>query len=183
MHYVITGNIGCGKSTAISQLKLLLPTFSFYSIDDIVAQAYLNEQVQQQLTAHFGFYEKHKVRDLFFSNPEAKQIVEGVINPYVSQQLQDILSRKENSITEYPVVFEYNQTHLFDKVIFIWADDEVRIQRVIQRNGFTRDQVLAVMRKQISQEEKKDKADFIVVNNDSLDALQNELEKLVLLID
>ena len=178
MHYVITGNIGCGKSTAIKELKLLLPEFSFYSIDDIVAQAYRDETIKSQLQAMLGVSEKHQVRELFFSNPQSKSTVESIINPFVNKQLQDILSKDENSITEYPVVFEYNQVHLFDKVIFLYADDEIRVQRVIQRNGFTRDQVQAVMQKQLPQETKMNAAHYVVMNNGDIETLKQELSAL-----
>lgn len=179
MHYVITGNIGCGKSTAISLLKTLLPGFAFYSIDDIVAQAYQDKGIRNQLQDKLGVCEKHEVRELFFSDPNAKAIVESIINPFVQAQLVSILDRDENSITEYPVVFEYNKTHLFDKIIFIYADDEVRVQRVMKRNGFTLEQVQAVMKKQLPQETKKLAAHYVVTNNADIESLTNELTKLV----
>jgi len=155
-----------------------LPEFSFYSIDDIVAQAYRDETIKSQLQAMLGVSEKHQVRELFFSNPQSKSTVESIINPFVNKQLQDILSKDENSITEYPVVFEYNQVHLFDKVIFLYADDEIRVQRVIQRNGFTRDQVQAVMQKQLPQETKMNAAHYVVMNNGDIETLKQELSAL-----
>ena len=64
-----------------------------------------------------------------------------------------------------------------DVVISVLMNKEKRIQRIMARDGFTEEQVMARINNQISDEERIQKSDFIIDNNDDLAHLKNEVEK------
>lgn len=77
-----------------------------------------------------------------------------------------------------PLLFETGFDALFDKIIFVQCDDDIRLQRLMRRNDFTEEQALKRMNAQLPQKEKMQKSDFIIYNNSSLE----DLEKQVLIL-
>ena len=65
--------------------------------------------------------------------------------------------------------------NLFDKIIFIYADDKIRLKRLINRNNYTEEYALLRINSQLPQEEKLARCDYVIKNNDTVD----ELKKLV----
>ena len=68
---------------------------------------------------------------------------------------------------------------LFDKVLFVYTDDEIRLERLMKRNNYTREYAQIRMNSQISQDEKINKADYIIYNNSTINELEAQLIKLL----
>lgn len=77
-----------------------------------------------------------------------------------------------------PLLFEANMTDLFDKIIFVYTNDEIRLKRLLLRNGYTLDYAKARINSQMRQEEKAQKSDYVINNNGSIEELNHQLIKL-----
>ena len=76
------------------------------------------------------------------------------------------------------MLFEANMTDLFDKIIFIYADDDIRLKRLLLRNGYSVDYAKARLNSQMRQEEKAQKSDYVINNNGSIEELNVNIIKL-----
>jgi dephospho-CoA kinase len=79
---------------------------------------------------------------------------------------------------ESAIIFESGICSLVDHVIVVTAPDEVRIQRVMNRDGISREKVLEWMSRQLPQEEVRQRADFEIVNDGQADISQ-QLEAIL----
>ena len=75
-----------------------------------------------------------------------------------------------------PLLFETDFYKLFDKILFIACDDNIRLERLMKRNNFTKEEALLRINAQLPQEEKIKKSDFVIYNNSTVE----DLEKRVL---
>ena len=89
--------------------------------------------------------------------------------------------QRENGIVfvAVPQLFEANMEKLFDKIIFIYANDEIRLERLIKRNNYSEEYAKIRMNSQLPQEIKAKKSDYVIYNNSDLNCLKKELFKLV----
>ena len=69
-------------------------------------------------------------------------------------------------------------TDLFDKIIFVYTNDEIRLKRLLLRNGYTLDYAKARINSQMRQEEKAQKSDYVINNNGSIEELNVNIIKL-----
>lgn len=180
----ITGGIGSGKST-LSAL-LLKHGFPVYDTDKEARRLQDdNEILVQQIKSLLGenIYLNGKlnrpaVAALVFNNSELLHKLTTVVHPVVKQ---DFINWKSNYsgedliFIESAVLFEGGFNLLTDKIILVTASEDVRIQRVMNRDGITQEQVLSRIKNQIPDTEKAPKSDLIINTNQGLpeDILQS----------
>ena len=100
--------------------------------------------------------------------------IDRIVHPYVFKDFQESgLQWMESAI-----MFESGIYKLVDKVVAVIAPKEVRIQRVMQRDGINREKVLEWMSRQMDQKELIRKADYVVINDGETD-LDKQLNKII----
>ncbi|MGI5975863.1 MAG: dephospho-CoA kinase [Paludibacter sp.] len=173
----ITGGIASGKST----LSNLLKAHGFPVYDsDLEARRLQNEhpEIISQTKALFGddIYvdgqlNRPAVATLVFQNPELLKKLTDIVHPVVKAEfLQWTRQFKPNKLIfiESAILFEANFDKLVDKVILLTVSEEIRIQRVMERDGSTREQVLARIKNQIPDTEKIPKSDLVILTDQGL---------------
>ena len=173
----ITGGIASGKST----LSSLLKTHGFPVYDsDLEARRLQNEHpaIVSQTKALFGddIYvdgqlNRPAVAALVFQNPELLKKLTDIVHPVVKADfLQWTKQFNPNQLIfiESAVLFEANFDGLVDKVILLTVSEEIRIQRVMERDGSTKKQVLARIKNQIPDTEKIPKSDLVILTDQGL---------------
>ena len=95
----------------------------------------------------------------------------------------NIAKEKYNFDKEIQQAIEYHTTgnpnmNLFDKIIFVYTNDEIRLKRLLLRNGYTLDYAKARINSQMRQEEKAQKSDYVINNNGSIEELNVNIIKL-----
>ena len=159
----ITGNIASGKSQVE---KFISEKYTLYDADNIAHQI-------------LGNVDRKKLGEKVFSDPAARKKLEEFIHPKVKDEILKIFEQNLNVVfISIPLLFETGFDALFDKIIFVQCDDDIRLQRLMRRNDFTEEQALKRMNAQLPQKEKMQKSDFIIYNNSSLE----DLEKQVLIL-
>jgi len=180
----ITGGIGSGKSTVANLFQLLgVPV---YNADD-AAKKLMNESpvIRQKLVEAFGAHTYNEnglnrpwLAEKVFSNPEKLQQLNSIVHPIVIQYGKDLMAVQEGPLVmkEAAIFFESGSAAGLDYIIGVYAPEELRIQRVIQRDGSTRQEVQSRMARQINEEVKMKLCDFVIVNDDTRLVIPQVLE-------
>lgn len=186
----IVGNIASGKSTVENVLRK-----KGYKVfdSDIIAHEVLNDLSEKILEAfkdydilENGRISRQKLGALVFDDKNLKEKLENIVHPEIKARLKKIF--EENKLEKYifvsiPLLFEVGWRNLFDKILFIYTEDKIRLNRLMQRNNFTKDEALARIKSQLPQEEKVKVSDFIINNNHSIDVLQKYIERFIIQLE
>jgi dephospho-CoA kinase len=176
----ITGGIGGGKSTLADKLRA--EGFEVYD-SDMEARRLQNEHplIREQLIELFGedIYtaqglNRASIASMVFTNKDLLLKLNKVVHPVVEAHFRSWVEKYSANkflFVESAILFESGFNNFVDKVIVITASEEIRIRRVIKRDGSTVEQVLARMSSQISEDFKTSKADFIIHSDDNMPLL------------
>ena len=177
----LTGGIGSGKTAASDYFE----TLGICVVDaDVEARAVVEPGTEtlQQIAQHFGrevltqdgHLNRPWLREKVFQQPEERQWLESVTHPAIRQRIVDKLGAATSpySILVSPLLFESGQNELTDRVLLIDVPESVQIERTTQRDGNSEDQVKAILKAQLPRDERRKKADDIIVNDSDLAALQ-----------
>jgi dephospho-CoA kinase/predicted metal-dependent HD superfamily phosphohydrolase len=146
MRIVVTGNIGCGKSTVCEMLARHLPRFELVSVDQMVSRLYENPEFQRELEWLCGTRSKPEVSRVVFADAGLKQKVEALSLKFLTNELDRVFQRS-NVIVEFPLFYEIPRwvPHA-DFVLVLGCDAETQRNRVLARDGISTEhfeQVLA----------------------------------------
>ena len=169
----ITGGIGSGKSYVC---KLLAQRgIEVYDCDAAAKRLIrTSPRLRQQLKALIGSLDKAAISRFLLANEENQQAVNAIVHPAVFQDFEE----SGMLWMESAILFESGADKLVDRVVVVTAPEEVRIQRVMQRDGITREKALQWIARQWPQEQVKARADFEIVNDGHAD-LNSQIERLL----
>ena len=172
----ITGGIGSGK-THICKLLELMNFSVFYSDTEAKNIQNTDPEVRTKLIELFseecytedGLNRKF-LAEIIFSDPTAKKQVEEIMHPAVAKHFIQWCETKEASnerivFIESAILYESGFDKMVDKVIMVYADENVRIERSMRRDRADRTAIEERIKNQGSDKEKCKKADFIIYNN------------------
>ena len=173
----ITGGIGSGKSYVCQLLKAR--GIEVYDCDQAAKRIIrTSEKVRQQLLQLIGSLEKADIaRFLLESEANAKKI-DAIVHPAVFHDFET----SGMQWLESAILYESGMDKLVNRVIVVTAPQEVRIQRVMQRDGISREKVLEWMSRQWSQDEIRQRADYEIINDGQAD-LNEQIEQLLTSLD
>ncbi len=172
----ITGGIGSGKTTICNVFKIL--GVSVFHADEVARTLQeTNDSIRSGLIDLFGknIYntdgkpDRKKIAALIFNNPVLKNGVNHLVHPIVNENFHywmDEHKKEDYIIYEAAILFETGSYKDFDFNILITADENIRIQRVMQRDKTSRKAVMERIKNQMSDEEKIPLADHIILNNE-----------------
>jgi len=183
----ITGGIGSGKSTLSHLLRA--EGYSVYDTD-LEARRLQNEHsaMRKKLVDLFGkeiYTEQGLNRSalgkIVFGKPELLIKLNAIVHPLVMEDFNNWVTNrfpKKMLFIESAILYESGFNKLVDKVILITAEDAVRIDRVVKRDGVTPEHVRARMATQLSEAEKLMRADFVIHSDDNLPLL-GKMRKII----
>ena len=174
----LTGGIGSGKSTIASYFKSLgIPV---YIADDASRNVTALPKVRKQIKNQFGAdvfngsgLNRQKLAQLVFSDPEKLKQLNAIIHPAVKADFDLWLTQHANApivIKEAAILFESGSYKNCDAIITITAPEEIRIARVIKRDGVTRDEVLRRIANQWTDAQRIAKSDYVIDNTNGDEA-------------
>lgn len=188
----LTGGIGSGKSTIAAYIAA--QGIPVYIADDearkIMELPEIIHKVQEIFEVNVienGKLNRKKIADLVFSAPNLLKKLNEIIHPAVNENFGIWLKNNEKHryiVKEVAILFESGGYKKCDKIILVTAPEVVRIERVMGRDGVTKEQVLDRMKNQWKDEDKAVLSDYIVVNTDlatakkDVDKILKELNKI-----
>ena len=169
----ITGGIGSGKSYVC---KLLAQRgIEVYDCDAAAKRLIrTSPRLRQQLKALIGSLDKAAISRFLLANEENQQAVNAIVHPAVFQDFEE----SGMLWMESAILFESGADKLVDRVVVVTAPEEIRIERVMQRDDITREKALQWIARQWPQEQVIARADFEIVNDGQAD-LNSQIEKLL----
>ncbi|MBI1805913.1 MAG: dephospho-CoA kinase [Ignavibacteria bacterium] len=183
----LTGGIGSGK-TDVCKIFELLGARVLYA--DLVARDLINSHsdIQKKIRKVFGenvflsngTLDRKQIAKLAFHDSALHEKLNAIVHPHVLRMIeQEIATEKESGhnpilIVEAALLFEAGADHLFDYVVVVDADEGKRIERVIRRDGCSREDVVARINSQMLVKEKVLKADFVLQNSGDRNALKEK---------
>ncbi|CAA6799065.1 MAG: Dephospho-CoA kinase (EC [uncultured Aureispira sp.] len=172
----ITGGIGSGKSTVCRLFeKFGVPV---YYADDR-AKWLMNHQegLKEQLKENFGAasYKEDGLLDraylagIVFKDSAKLELLNSIVHPAVFEdgkqwQIEQEALGATYTLKEAALLFETGSYLNLDRIIVVTVPEEIRIKRVMERDNTTEEEVRARMNKQMPQEEKEKRADYIITN-------------------
>jgi len=170
----LTGGIGSGKSTVAKIFELL--NVPVYYADEASKRLYhTDKNLMAAIKKHFGEevytnnqLNRSRLAELVFSNPEKLELLNSLVHPPTIRDAQDWMQKQTAPyiIKEAALLFESGSAAGLDYVIGIKAPLHIRIKRVMDRDGVSREQVLHRMNRQMDEEIKMRLCDFIIDNDE-----------------
>lgn len=184
----LTGGIAAGKSEALRALEEL--GAATISSDGVVHELLATDELRDLLAARFGDavvqdgqVDRAAVAEVVFAEPEAREWLEQELWPRVDERIAvwcDQLSDRPDpplaGVVEVPLLFEAGMESGFDATVAIVAADELRDERAAARGHAGVD---SRTRRQLSQREKADRADFVVENDGDLVDLERKMSQIL----
>lgn len=172
MKTAITGGIGSGKSY-VCQL-LAKQGIQVYDCDAAAKRLMRQSpRLRQQLTELIGpdtydatgRLDKAAVSRFLLASPQNAAAISAIVHPAVATDFTE----SGEEWMECAILFESGFDRLVDRVIAVTAPEEVRLQRIMQRDGITREQALEWIGRQLPQQEVRRRADMEIVNDGKTD--------------
>jgi dephospho-CoA kinase len=179
----LVGNIASGKST----VEKLLSELGYQTLDsDKVCHDLLQflPEVKETFRDYDVFLDgeisREKLGKLVFRHEDLRKTLENILYPQLLLKIEEFFSGEQDvGFVSVPLLFEAGMENMFDKIVFIYCDDENRLARLISRNGYTKEYATTRMNAQLPQDEKLKKSDFVIYNNSSLEELKNQVKILL----
>lgn len=180
----ITGGIGSGKSLACKVLLTMgIPVFV---ADEEVKKIYDEDtEVKHQLINAFGsniyknnLLDRKALAAIAFNNPEMLAKLNAIAHPAVANRFNSWIERQHAPyvVEEAALMFESKANLRMDCIISVSAPENIRIQRVMQRNHCSEEEVRRRMRYQMNEKERNGLSDFVIVNDNESPLLPQLLE-------
>ena len=183
----VTGGIGAGKSLVSSMLrKQGIPVYDTDSAakrlmteSNVIKQTLVDMLGERVYTAD-GTLNRSLLAEWLFASADHVALMNNIVHPVVKRDFQQWCEEQSCPLVgmECAILFESGFNELADGVIVVHASDEVRLQRVLLRDGATEQQVRARMAAQMSEQDRMARADYVVVNEGS----ESDVERQILQI-
>jgi dephospho-CoA kinase len=184
----LTGGIGAGKSTALAALERL--GAACLSTDAVVHELYGCAEVREAVAGHYGDevlrdgeIDRGALARVAFATAEQRAWLEGLIWPRVGSRIAEFHEAAQTAqpapraaVVEVPLLFESGLDHGFDATIAVIADETVREQRAGARGHEALSERAA---RQLSQQEKAQRATYTVVNDGTEADLESKLSAIL----
>lgn len=180
----ITGGIGSGKTTISNYLKSFgIPLY----VADKEAKALMNRSkiIKQKLIQLFGdkAYVDGKLNRPFlakmiFKDKSLLNQMNAIVHPKVASHFKRWLKKQDAPyiLKEAAIIFENNLQSNYDYIITVVANENLRIERILDREDTTREKIKAVINNQWTDSHKKKLSDFVISNNDLDQAKKQALQ-------
>ena len=179
----LTGSIGMGKSTVARMFEGAgIPVFD---ADSVVRRLQgpggaLVERIGERFpgTVNGGVLDREKLAEQVLQDPEQLAALEKIVHPEVRSAREEFIDRNRGApalLFEIPLLFETGGEAEFDKVIVVSAPAHVQRARVMARAGMTDEKFASIRARQVPDEEKRRRADFVIDTGTDLSTTERQV--------
>ena len=187
----VTGGIASGKTTVANMLKDLgAPIIDYDEISrELVypGQPALREIVEyfgNQVLLDDGRLDRNKLAAIVFKDIDKRKKLESFIHPRIGKvavgKIHEIRQKNSHAIIQIvvPLLIEVNLQHQYHKVLLVYIPKAMQVERLIKRDGITREEAAARLKAQLPIDEKVGYADFVIHNDKTLEDTKKQVEDL-----
>ena len=182
----LTGGIGSGKSAVtkiFEGLGVKVVDADVASRQPVMKGEPALKKIAEKFGANIltseGELDRRKLREIIFNDNSAKDWLENLLHPLIHQILIDDLTSASSSyaILVSPLLFETNQKDLCSKTIVVDTSEDRQINRTSKRDNVEPSQVKLIIDSQIDRKSRNELADIIILNDGSLQELEEKVKK------
>jgi len=183
----LTGGIGSGKST----VECFFQQLGIQTVDaDLVARQVVapGQAALEQIIAHFGAelltaegqLDRAALRDIIFANPEQKAWLNQLLHPLIRQRLLQQLAQCQSAyaILTAPLLLENGLQQYCDQVLVVDVPESLQIERTVKRDQVSEQQVQQILASQHSRAQRRELADQLIDNSQSLPMVEQRVRRL-----
>ncbi len=184
----VTGGIGSGKSTVsriLQEMGAVVIDADKISRDVVMpgekALEELTEVFGEDILDAWGQLQRKKLAHMVFNDNEKLQKLNGILHKYVAQRINDNVKEQQLKKTQIividaPIPIKTGFLDLCHRVWTITADRELRIRRIMGRNGMSYDEAVSRINSQLDEQEYIKIADTVIYNNDDYSLLKEDVK-------
>ncbi len=190
----LTGSIGMGKSTAAARIRTL--GVGVCDADAIVHKLYKAggaavaaiEAAFSGTLAEDGGIDRQRLGAALLADGSAFKRLEAIVHPLVHAAERQFLHDKvakgaEKAVLEIPLLFETGGEKRVDVTIVVSAPPEIQRQRVLERPGMTPEKLDQIVSRQLPDEEKRRRADFVVDTSRTIPETEAQIDRIMAQLD
>ena len=183
----VTGGIGSGKTAATDRFQ----THGITVVDADLASRVIVEPGRPALKAieeHFGSrviaadgtLDRRALREIVFADPEQRKWLEQLTHPLIGQEIVNQIQASQSpyTILASPLLLESSQHQMASRVLVIDVPVELQVARTITRDDTTEEGVKAIIAAQMPRQERLQRADDVICNDQDLAHLHQAVDKL-----
>lgn len=200
----ITGSIATGKSTFARFMRTIMPQAGFFDADqaarnltdhDAEARDEIRSMFGDEVYSAGGDLNRRRLRAIILSSATKRVALEQILHPRIRSQWSAEAQRYRNSsdffFADIPLLYETGGETLCDRVVVVACSSEVQLQRLLERGAgrggdgnpevrksITAPEAAEMIKTQMSIQQKIDRADHVVWNNDGLTILEEQARDL-----
>ena len=186
----ITGGVGAGKSTVLDFLaeKYQAYVMKADEIGHLVMEP--GQECYEPVIALFGkqiikddkTIDRRQVSDVVFSHPDMLEKLNHIIHPAVKEYIRRQLDLKKEEgqricVVEAALLLEDHYEEFCDTVWYIHTDSEIRIRRLMESRGYTREKSMSIIASQAPEEFFRAHTDYVVTNNADLEETWQQIRE------
>ena len=172
----ISGKIASGKSQVESIIENL--GYKVFDLDKISHSLFDDENIQKKLLDEFKTLDRKEIGKIVFSDVEKKNALEKIIHPELKNIIFNLFEQNKEEKAIFisgALIFKTGFYKFFDKTIFVEANEQTRLERLMKRNKLTFNEAQA----RLNLQDDNELADFIVENNSSFENLETKTIDLI----
>lgn len=186
----LTGSIACGKSNVSATLAELGATIidgdllsREVTAPGGIALPAIREAFGDDVFLPDGTLNRRALGNAVFGSEEARQRLNAIIHPMVIRLTQERIEQAREAgaplcVLDMPLLFEAGMEHLCDRIWCVWLPRELQLQRLMARDGFTREEAEARLRSQLSADEKAARAHVVIDTSGSIEYTKSMIPAL-----
>jgi dephospho-CoA kinase len=190
MNIGLTGGIATGKSTVA---KLLMEHgASLIDLDAIAREVVhpgqpsllrIAEQFGQAILQEDGTLDRKRLGSIIFADPAQRKALEAIIHPAIRAVMKARMDDHERRcqdklvVVDVPLLYESGLEAYFQEIMVVYVPKEIQLQRLIQRDKLTEEEAQRRLNAQMDIEEKRNKADIVIDNSDSLIQTKQQIDR------
>ena len=187
----LTGSIGTGKSLIAKKISALgIPVVDA----DLIAREVVepDKNAYKKIVATFGeeilqsdgTLDRKALGEIVFNDEAKRKTLNAIIHPAIREEMlrqrdEWVQQGKKCVVLDIPLLYESGLTHFVDKVIVVFVNPDVQLQRIIARDHSTEQEAKSRINSQIPVGEKAKKADAVIDNNGTKEESYHQLEKIL----
>ena len=187
----VTGGVGCGKSSVVNYVEKKYGA-SIYKADDIGREIMnIGEDAYNDIVATFGDeilledknINREKLASIVFNNEPLLKRLNSIIHPAVEENIINsiynayVWEGQKLFVIEAALLIEAGYKDICNELWYVYADEQTRIERLLNSRGYTKEKCISIMNNQLSDQEFRANCNYVLDNTKDFDITKNEIEK------
>ena len=183
----LTGSIGMGKTTTANLFRD--EGVAVLDSDKVVHDLYKEEAAPLIETAFPGTVgsngvDRVRLAEILKVNPANFKVLENIVHPLVQSRQREFLQESENegrqfALLDIPLLFETGAENRVNTIVVVTCDPEIQRERVLSRPGMTPEKFEMILARQMPDDEKRRRADFIIDTGHGIEAARDRVREIL----